>query len=124
MRPCTPAPASNQVRRHDDRVDERPLDAMEHRRLVTLVDDAHRHEQHARAEVERRLQQDVDVGLLELQLAGVFQPLDERVFDLELTDEAQAVREAVAEQQDEAVEVERSASPSARSSGALRCISM
>ena len=69
-------------RRNDDGVDERPLDAVEDRRLVTLVDDADRHQQHAGAQVERRLDQDVDVGLLELELAGLFEPFDERVFEL------------------------------------------
>ena len=41
-------------RRHDHRVNEGPLDAVEGRRLVTLVDDADRHEHHARAQVEAR----------------------------------------------------------------------
>ena len=77
---------------NDDRVDERPLDAVEDRRLVALVDDADRHEQHARADVEAARQQEVEVGLLELELARLFEALDERVLELELADEADARR--------------------------------
>ena len=78
------------MRRDDDRVDEGTLDAVEDRRLVALVDDAHRHEQHAGAEVEGPRQQEVDVGLLEFEFAGLFEPLDEGVLELELADEADA----------------------------------
>ncbi len=78
-------------RRDDDRVDERPLDAVVDRRLVALVDDADRHQQHAGPDVERARQQEVDIGLLELQLAGLLEALDERVLELELADEADAV---------------------------------
>ena len=79
--------------RDDDRVDERPLDAVEDRRLVALVDDADRHQQHAGADVEAARQQEVDVGLFELELAGFLEALDERVLELELADEADAVAE-------------------------------
>ena len=76
-------------RRHDDRIDERPLDAVKRRRLVPLVDDADGHEHHARAEVQGRVDEEVDVRLLELQLAGLFQPFHDRVLELELADESQ-----------------------------------
>ena len=53
------------------------------------------------------LMRHVDVGLFELELAGLFQPFDKRVFELELADEPQAVGKAVAEEQHEAMKVER-----------------
>ena len=65
-----------------------------------------RHEHHAGAHVEAPRQQEIDVRLLELELAGFFEPLDERVLELELADEADAVAEAVRDQQHEPVEVE------------------
>ena len=99
--------------RNDDGIDERPLDAVEDRRLVPLVDDADRHQHHARAQVEPARQQEVDVGLLELQLAALFEPFDERVLQLELADEPETRREGVVQQQDEPVEVEDAGSPSA-----------
>ena len=77
--------------RHDDRVDERPLDAVEDRRLVPLVDDADRHEQHAGAEVQRGVHEEIEVRLLELQLAALFQPFDDGVLELELADEPQSI---------------------------------
>ena len=80
-------------RRDDHRVDERPLDAVVDRRLVPLVDDADRHQQHAGADVERARQQEVDVGLLELELAGFLEALDEGVLELQLADEADAIGE-------------------------------
>ena len=73
---------------------------------MTLVDDAHRHQQHARAHVERTRQQEIDVRLFELELAAFFQSFDERVLQLELGDEANPRREAVIDDQHEAVEVE------------------
>ena len=51
-------------------------------------------------------QQEVEVGLLELELAGFFEPFDECVLELQLADEADAVAEAVRDEQHEAVEVE------------------
>ena len=53
-----------------------------------------------------RRQEEVDVRLLELELAGFLEPLDERVLQLQLADEADARRERVVEEQHEAVEVE------------------
>ena len=63
-------------------------------------------EQHARADVERARQQEVDVGLLQLQLARLLEAFDEGVLELELADEADAVGELVRDQQHEAMEVE------------------
>ena len=93
-------------RRHDDRIDERPLDAVVGGRLVPLVDDADRHEQHARAHVEAAGQQEVHVRLLELELSRFLEPFDERVLELQLADEADAVAEAVRDEQHEAMKVE------------------
>jgi hypothetical protein len=101
-------------RRHDHGVDEWPLDAVEHGRFVPLVDDANRHEQHAGAEVQGGVNEEVQVRLLQLQLAALFQALDDRVFELELADEAQPLGEAVAEEQHEAMEVERGRGPVGR----------
>ena len=92
---------------NDHGVDEWPLDAVEHRRLVPLVDDAHGHEQHAGAKIERRLEEHVDIRLFELHFAGFLESFDKRVLDLELADESKAVGETVGEQENEAVEIER-----------------
>ena len=73
--------------------------------------------------LKRARQQEVDVGLFELDLARFFEPFDERVLDLQLADEPKTVGEAVGEQQHEAVEIELE-SPSARSSGAFKWKSM
>ena len=73
---------------------------------MALVDDADRHQQHPGSEVEAARDQEVEIGLFELELAGFLQALDEGVLQFELADEADAVREPVGEQQDEAVEVE------------------
>ena len=75
-------------RRDDHGVDERPLDTVVDRRLVALVEDADRHQQHAGAHVEAAGQQEVDIRLFELELAAFLEPLDEGVLQLELTDEA------------------------------------
>ena len=92
--------------RDDDRIDERPFDAVVGGRLVPLVDDADRHEQHAGAHVEAARQQEVEICLLQLELAGLLEPFDERVLELELADESNAVAEAMRDQQHEAMEVE------------------
>ena len=57
--------------------------------------------------LKRARQQEVDVGLFELELAALLEPLDERVLELELADEADPVGELVRDEQHEAVEVER-----------------
>jgi hypothetical protein len=60
------------------------------------------------AHVEAARDQEVDIRLFELQSRpSSSRPLDERVFQLELANEADAIGEAVREQQDEAMEVER-----------------
>ena len=58
------------------------------------------------ADVERAIEQEIDVGLLELELAGFLEPFDERVLELQLADEPDARRERVRDEQDEAMEVE------------------
>jgi hypothetical protein len=73
---------------------------------VALVDDANRHEQHSRANVERAGQQEVDIRLLEFQLALLFQTLDDSVLELQLADEPDLFREGVCDQQDEAMEIQ------------------
>ncbi len=93
-------------RRHDDGVDERPLDAVEHRRLVTLVDDADRDEQHPGAEVQRRAHEEIEIRLLELELAALLEAFDDRVLELELADEPQPIGKAVREEQHETVEIQ------------------
>ena len=80
---------------------------MKHRRLVALVDDAHRHEQLAGADVEPPVDQEVEVGLFELELAFVFTAFDNRVLELQLRDEPNPVRESMREEQHETAEVER-----------------
>ncbi len=92
--------------RDDDGIDERPLDAVIRWRLVALVDDADRYQHHPCAHVEAARQQKIDVGLFELELSGFFEPFDQRVLELQLADETDAVAEAMRDQQDEAVKVE------------------
>ena len=92
--------------RDDHRIDERALHAVEDRRLVTLVDDADRHQQHARAKIDAAREQEVDIRLLQFEFARLLQPLDERVFQLQFADEPEAGGKGVRNQQDEAMEVE------------------
>ena len=73
---------------------------------MPLIDDPDRHQQHAGPEVEAARDQEVEIGLLELELAGFLQSFDEGVLQFELADKADAVREPVGDQQHEAVEVE------------------
>ena len=93
-------------RRHDDGIDQWALDAVVDGWLVPFVEDAHRHEQHPRADAEAPRNQKVDVGLLQLQLASFLEAFDERVFQFEFADEANARAEAVREQQHEAMEID------------------
>ena len=95
-------------RRHDHRVDEGPLDAVERRRLVPFVDDADGHQHHPGAQVEAAVHHQVEVGLLDRDLAGLFAAFDfdERVLDLDLRPELDAIGKAVADHQDEAVQVD------------------
>src|SRR4029079_2554723 len=58
--------------RDDEGVDEGTLDALKRGRLVTLVDDAHRHQQHPRPHVERTGHQEIDVRLFQLDLTAPF----------------------------------------------------
>ena len=81
---------------NDHRVDEWPLDAVVDRRLVPFVDDANRHQHHARAHVERAIEQKVHVGLFELEFARILEALDERVFEFQLANESNARRETCA----------------------------
>ena len=55
--------------RDDEGLDERPLHAVEDGRLVPLVDHPDRGEHHSRPQVERTADEEVDVGLLQLQFA-------------------------------------------------------
>ena len=92
---------------NDHGVDERTLDAVEHGRLVPLVDDAHRHEQHAGAHVERASDQEIEIRLLDLELTALLEALDDGVLDFDFADEPEPRVELVRDEQDEAVEVER-----------------
>ena len=100
-------------RRDDHAVDRRALDTVEDRRLVPLVDDAHRHQDRTGSQVERgarTLQQaPVEEGLLDLHRSGnrhatAFR--DEGMFELDFGVELEAIVEAVREEDDEAVEVQ------------------
>ena len=93
---------------NDHRVIERTFDTVVDGRLVPLVDDANRHQHHPGAHVERPGQQEVHVCLLQFELALLFQPLDDRMFELELADEPDTVRKGVRHEQDETMEVESS----------------
>ena len=73
---------------------------------MALVDDADGHEQLARADVEPAVDEEIEVRLFELELAFLFAAFDDRVLDFELGDEADAIGEAVGEQQHEPAEVD------------------
>ncbi len=73
---------------------------------MALVDDADGHEQLARADAEPAVDEEIEVRLFELELAFLFAAFDDRVLDFELRDEADAIGEAVGEEQDEAPEVD------------------
>ena len=77
--------------RNDDGVDERPFDPVVDRRLVALVDDADRHQQHPRAHVDAAGDQEIDVGLFQFDLSALLESFDEGMFELELTDKAAPV---------------------------------
>ncbi len=73
---------------------------------MALVDDAHRHQHHAGANVEGTREQKVDVGLFEFQFARFLEPFDEGMRDLKFTNEANAVAIAMRDQQDKSMEVQ------------------
>ena len=73
---------------------------------MSLVDNPDWHQHHPGAHIEGTCQEEVDVGLLQLELAGLLQPFDQRMFQLQFPYETNAIRERVGEQQDEAVEVD------------------
>jgi hypothetical protein len=100
-------------RRDDHAVDRRALDTVEDRRLVPLVDDAHRHQDRTGSQVERLTrtleQSPVDEGLLDLHGSGnrhttAFR--DEGMFELDFGVELEAIVEAVREEDDEAMKVQ------------------
>lgn len=94
-------------RRQQDRIDQRALDAVVDGRFVALVDDAKRHQEHARTQVEPARQQEVDVGLFELEFAPVrLKTLDKRVLQFQFADESHAARVLVGDEQDKPVEIE------------------
>ena len=76
---------------NDERIHKGPLDAVKHRRLVPLVDDADRHQQHAGPEVQLPVTQKIQVGLLQLELAAFLESFDKGVLEFQLTDEADPV---------------------------------
>ena len=78
---------------------------------MPLVDDANRDEQHAGPHVEAARQEKIEVRLLELHLAGFFQAFDKCMLQLELADEPDPRREAVIEEQHEAVKIEDTVVP-------------
>ena len=75
---------------------------------MAFVDDADWHQHHPRAHIESPRQEKVDVGLLQLELAGFLQALDQRVLKLQLSNETDAIREGVSKQQNEAMKVDPS----------------
>ena len=52
------------------------------------------HEHHPGAEVQRRVDEEIEIRLLELELAAFLEALDDRVLELELADEAQRGRKS------------------------------
>ena len=74
---------------------------------MPFVDDADRHEHHPGADVERAADEKVEIRLFQLELAARFEALDERMLELDLADEADAIAEAMGHEQDEAMEIDR-----------------
>ena len=56
--------------------------------------------------VEAARQQEVDVRLFQFELPGFFEPFDQRMLELQLADEADAVAEAVRDEQHKPMEIE------------------
>ena len=84
----------------------RHAEALRGRRLVPLVDDPHRHEQHPGSQVEAARHQEVDVRLFQFDGALFLETFDNGMLQLQFRDEANAGREGVAEDQDKAVEIQ------------------
>jgi len=73
---------------------------------MAFVDDPHRHQQDPRTDVQRPADQEIQVRLLQFEFAGVFLPFDERVLELDLAHEPDAVGKLVSDEQHEAMEVQ------------------
>lgn len=97
--------------RDDQRVHERPLHAIEDRRLMPFTDDPEWNQHHPCAEVETSGHEEVDVGLLELELAALFETLDNGVLQLEFANEPYTARETVVQQHDEPMKVDPAVLP-------------
>jgi len=98
-------------RRYDHGIDERPLDAVVGGWFVPFVDDANRDEQHPGPHVEAAGQKKVEVRLLELHFAALFQTCDKCVLQLELPDETNLRGKAVIEKEHEPVEIDDAVLP-------------
>jgi len=72
---------------------------------MTLVENAHRHKHHARADVEAARDQKIQICLLKFQLAGFLEPLDKGVLQFQLADKTDPLREAVIEEQHEPMKI-------------------
>ena len=92
--------------RNDRGFHERPFHAIERWRFMAFVQDSHGTQHHAGPQVEVGLDEEVEVGLLQSDLATrTFGGLDKRMFEFQFAPEFDAIRKAVAEEEDEAVEV-------------------
>ena len=105
-------PVRDPRRRDDDRVEQRPIHAVERGRLVRLVDDAERRQEPSGADAEGVGELEIEMRLLHGELAFAVRS-DQSVLDLDLGVELDPVREAVADVADDASEVDLVA-PAAR----------
>ncbi len=92
-------------RGNHQRVDVGPVDTVEGRRLVIHVDDPDRHDDEAGAQVEVPREETVEVGLLDLELPLVVRRRD-GVLDLQLRIETDPLVEVVADEQNQAAQID------------------
>src|SRR5262245_54550666 len=72
---------------------------------MPLVDDAHGRQNHAAAKIEPWLDEEIEISLLERQFALLLSAFDDGMLHLEFAPELNSFREAVAEQQNEAMKI-------------------
>src|SRR5204863_9652815 len=79
--------------------------AVEGGRLMALIDDSDRGQDHAAADVEPRLYEKIDVRLFECDFALLLAAFDQCVLDFELAPELDSIRKTMSEQKHEAMKI-------------------
>ena len=91
---------------NDHSVNEGSLHTVEGGRFVSLIHNPHGGEHHPGPKTEVRIQDEIQVGLFQLQLAALLSPLDQGVLELQFSNETDAVVEVVSKEKHKTVEVE------------------